>query len=326
MADPTQSTANDMMQSPSVPTLEQFIALVKMRNLARSERFFVNFNLPSFVGLGSERDLMLLCEEASLPGKTINIRTLRINGLNEYRAHTAEYGNQITFQFLIDTDWTAKTIMEGWMNMCVSPASQGRQVGNYLDYAQDIGLFALVPAGVPGEKVAAYSPTQADIGLTAALSNFASEKGTNVLANTAINRLMMRGRKTVDNLTAKAKSQTIGRLNLASNPLIEVFRDTETVSYAVTLKECFPVAMNAMPMSFSNPGVHRLSVTFAYKYWVSNANKAESLEEKYLNDMNNKLGDELRKKVTDKIPSNKLSGLGNDLRSKFSSVRGIFGG
>jgi len=326
------STRDDRMAPPSVPTLEQFIALVKTRNLARSERFFVNFALPTDVGFSyNVRDLSLLCEEAGIPGKTIETRTLRINGLDEYRAHTASYGGEISLQFLIDTDWTARAIMEEWIHECITPVSKGREVGYYSDYAQDIGLFALIPAGVPGAKIAAYSPTQADSGLNDALSRFASEKkdesdrGTNVVANTVINRLMMRGRKTVDSVAAKAKSQTIGRLNLASNPLFELFRDTETIAYSVTLKECFPKSINVMPVSFSNPGVHRMTVTFAYKYWVSDANRAETLEEKYLRQFNTELSERL-KKYTDRIPSNKLSGLGQDLKDKFSSLRGRFGG
>jgi len=58
----------------------------------------------------------LLCHQASLPGKNIGTRQLRINGLSRTFAQTADYmGDSITLEFLIDTDFTPRIIMERWM-------------------------------------------------------------------------------------------------------------------------------------------------------------------------------------------------------------------
>jgi len=311
----------DPSSPPSIPTLEQFIALVKNKNLARTERFFVDFSIPD-ADSNKVRDLSLLCDEAALPGKKITTRTLRINGLDEYRAHTVDYDGEITLGFLIDTDWTAKLLMEKWMHSCVDRTAGRREVGFYNDYAHMISMYALMPAGIPGSKIASFSPTQSDTGLTTALSSIASDDA-NPIANTAINRLMMRGRKTVDTLSAKAKSQTLGRLRLASNPLVELFREAEMTTYGVHLHDCFPTAINVMPMSFSNPGVHRMNVTFSYKFWrTSVITNPDTIEDKFISAVGDKL-----KKYSDKIPMDKLSSFGNDLKEKATAFRrGRFGG
>lgn len=46
---------------------------------------------------------------------------------------------------------------------------------------------------------------------------------------------------------------------------------TNKMSYSVDLYEAFPVSMNQMDLDWSNDGVHKLSVTFAYTYWRNNS-------------------------------------------------------
>ena len=172
-----------------VPTLEEFIALVRERGLARQERFFVCIS-------DLDSDLTLLCDEATLPGKNIAVRTLRINGMDEYRASTVDYGgNSITLSFIIDTDWTARQAMEQWVATCVSNRMEGNEVGFYADYVKQIELYTLVPQD---EREA-----------------------------------------------------------------------PEKISFYITLMDCFPTSINVMPLSYGANGVHKMSVTFSYKYWTS---------------------------------------------------------
>ena len=191
MAVPTLATMM-VTAPPDVPTLEQFISFVKTSGLARQERFFVQFY---GLGLGqnAERDLSLLCHEASLPGKNIAVRTLRINGIDEYRASTVDYGGSITLSFIIDTSWIARKAMENWMSVCVDDkrfGTIGHQVGFYRDYVKNIELHALVPAGIPGEALLNFSPTSSDFGVRdAAKSLIGSTQVTISLAPTKQCRL-----------------------------------------------------------------------------------------------------------------------------------------
>lgn len=308
----------------TIPTLEQFIGLIKTRNLARQERFFVEF--PSFENANVARDLTLLCEEAAIPGKNIQPRAFRINGINEYHAHTLDYmGDSITLQFLVDSDWVARDYMDKWMELCVNSVTQGREVGYYENYIKDITLYALIPAGLPGEELANWSPTQADTGLNEALDKFNKNTPGGVRASAALNKAMGRGKTLLDRQFSRAKQQTVGRLNLASNPIFEAFRQSEKVIYSVSLKECWPKSINVMPVSYSNPGVHRLNVTFTYKYYTTHTFNDPTLGEELSKRGTEALSSVLKKQTAKFIPAGGLPELGANARSRLSQVTRIFG-
>lgn len=245
------------------PSLTDFLAFVRYNALARQERFNATF----YWGANNEDKykLSLLCEQATLPGKVINTRNLRINGLNEQRAETLDYmGDSITLQFLVDTDFTAKNYMDEWMNACVSKVERGKEVGFYSNYAKPIDLSVLAPGGIPGEALYNWSPTDADIGL---------RQGADTLGKTAgavIGRGINLGKQRFNTEFAKAKAQ-LGRIisPLVNNQFTDLLRTPEKVVYQVTLHECFPKQINMVPLGYDAVGVQRLSVTFAYKYWTS---------------------------------------------------------
>lgn len=43
---------------------------------------------------------------------------------------------------------------------------------------------------------------------------------------------------------------------------------SEDKKYGIQLEEAYPIAIGLMPVAYSNTFIHRLSVTFAYKYWT----------------------------------------------------------
>ena len=313
MAVPTLATMM-VTAPPDVPTLEQFISFVKTSGLARQERFFVQFY---GLGLGqnAERDLSLLCHEASLPGKNID----------EYRASTVDYGGSITLSFIIDTSWIARKAMENWMSVCVDDkrfGTIGHQVGFYRDYVKNIELHALVPAGIPGEALLNLSPTSSDFGIKAAASGIIKNSGLGTVGNigtgVVLDKLMSMGKRKIDNVTNAVKSKATRLLGPLLNPILEAFRDTETIAFHINLVDCFPTSINVMPLSYGANGIHKMSVTFSYKYWTSSF---DSL------DPEGKLGtgvaksataalSKFGKKYTDKIPKDAtLSSLGKDLKA-----------
>jgi hypothetical protein len=42
-------------------------------------------------------------------------------------------------------------------------------------------------------------------------------------------------------------------------------------SYSVTLVDAYPISVNQLDLDWSNDGVHKLSVTFAYTYWYNDS-------------------------------------------------------
>lgn len=128
------------MADIGIPSLNEFLTHVRQYNLARQERFFVEFT-----GATNVTTLALLCHQASIPGKTINTRALRINGLDRTFAHSADYMgvNGITLEFLIDGLHTPRIVIENWMEVCVDAyqSTNSMEVGWYRDYARDIILY-----------------------------------------------------------------------------------------------------------------------------------------------------------------------------------------
>lgn len=43
---------------------------------------------------------------------------------------------------------------------------------------------------------------------------------------------------------------------------------SEDMKYGVQLEEAYPTSIGLMPVAYSNTFIHRLNVTFAYKYWT----------------------------------------------------------
>lgn len=298
-----------------VPNLDQFLSFVKTQNLARQERFFASF---TNVGLGG-RDLSLLCHQASFPGKNIGTRTLRINGLSRTFAQTVDYmGDSITLEFLVDTDYTPRVVMEQWMEQCVSNFEAGHEVGFYESYVRDISLHALAPAGIPGEALFNWSPTQADLGLRDKIST--SNKGL----NTAVDKLMGRGKRLLDNKFTKLKSQAFGAVGSIAGPLLELLTDSEQIVYTITLKEAWPRSINVMPLGYDAVGVHRMNVTFAYHYWESTVSNPKLSGQDAADKATNAVQAGL-KKFTDKIPPVDVNKLGVDMKDKVKSFTTRFG-
>jgi hypothetical protein len=140
------------MSELNIPNLQDFISLARNNAFARRNRFLVEFFPPTGTGVipNQQNVIGMLCEEANFPGKSIETRSLRINALTEQRAHFVDYKNkEITFKFIVDTTWQAKTFFDLWMSKAINPMVQGeakpREVGYYHDYVGVVNIFSLNP-------------------------------------------------------------------------------------------------------------------------------------------------------------------------------------
>lgn len=251
------------------PSLEDFISFVKANNLAKQERFYVE--LPGDVLPGFKKDIRLLCNNITLPGKTITNKNIRLNGFTERRAGTLDYGGEnITLEFLVDSDYDIRQFFEAWMGLCVSERRNGNEVGFYLDYAKVIELNALMPAGIPGEKY-----LNLNLDNVKGLQEVVNKAGN---ASAALRKTIGFGLNKANNFIAKKKGELLnaverrtagirnaGALGLARDLLTE----SENPVLNVKLLDCWPISINPMPMSWSSPGVAMLSVTFSYKTYSS---------------------------------------------------------
>ena len=303
------------IESVPIPSLNEFIGFIKQNNLARQERFFVDFpSLPT--NQLNNVALRLLCHQASIPGKNIATRTLRINGLDRQFAHTADYGNELTLEFLMDTDYTPRAAFEDWMNVCIKSfeKTDSNEVDWYTNYAKNISLNVLIPAGTPGEALFNWSPTQADLGLRGKLDK---SKVSNV--NTAIDKLFGRGKRLIDNKFNKIKSQAFGAVSSIAAPVLDLLTESDQIVYQVRLVDAWPKSIQVMPLGYDAIGVQKMNVTFTYHHWESAIAKIQLSGEETANKITQNMTKGLQK-YADKIPNVSVDKLGADLKSKVIST------
>lgn len=187
-----------------MPSIEEFLSLVRTKNIARTEKFEVKIFGPNINPTVEKDYLTLLCEEASIPGLNIGTRTVRLHNLTVQRPRTIDYmGESASFTFLVDGEWKVRNYFDTWMQKIIKP---NREVANYPDIIGRIEINAL------------HEGTLSD--------------------------------------------------NVANIPAQQTWE--QHVRYGVLLEEAFPKGINVMPMSYSNSGLQRVQINFAFKYWKIN--------------------------------------------------------
>lgn len=120
--------------------LENFISEIRKNDLARSNRFEVEFFSPVSSELG--QTISLLCEDAAVPGLLVPYSPIKIGNWVEPRVHGLEFfGDNATFTFYCDTKWNVRLYFEDWMYSAVSPLS--KEVGFYDQYIGSVVVHTL---------------------------------------------------------------------------------------------------------------------------------------------------------------------------------------
>lgn len=126
--------------------INDFIAKVREKDFARSNRFEAVFLVPSIMedhtASGEYDTISMMVEDAMFPGILVGTRPFRINNLNEQRANVIDFGgDSVTFTFLVDRDFTSKDFFSDWARSIVNPVS--RKVQYPENYYSEILLSAL---------------------------------------------------------------------------------------------------------------------------------------------------------------------------------------
>lgn len=118
-------------------SLNEFISVIKSQGLARSNRFSVNIPFP--VGADTDpRQVLILCDAASLPGVTIGTAQQRFWGELREVPYEAIFDN-VTFSFYVDTNMGVKMLFENWLGLIRNPTT--RTFNYYANYITDIDIY-----------------------------------------------------------------------------------------------------------------------------------------------------------------------------------------
>lgn len=118
-----------------------FLSKIRNEDVARSNRFEIEINGPT--GLGGDKHVSILCEEATVPGLIIPYAPIKIGNWTEARVHGIEYfGDNATFTFFCDSQWDVRAYFEDWMGrVATNPLS--KEVGFYDNYKGKITVYTL---------------------------------------------------------------------------------------------------------------------------------------------------------------------------------------
>jgi len=129
--------------------LDSFISAVRTKDFQRTERFRVVISPPpaSGVDLNATKDVALMVEECNIPGLILQNRAVKYNNRTQYQPTALDFlGQEATFVFYLQSDWTQRNMIETWINYCVDPKT--REVG----YKDDIiGEIKIYPVNRKGE-------------------------------------------------------------------------------------------------------------------------------------------------------------------------------
>lgn len=118
------------MATQSANRQKDFIAEIKTRGIARTNRFTVDFTPPKAMPEFTKR-MLLFCEKASLPGINFASTANRSYGETREVIYDRMY-DPITLTFHVDRGMTVKAIFDQWSQYIVNP--QDRTVGWYSNY------------------------------------------------------------------------------------------------------------------------------------------------------------------------------------------------
>lgn len=139
-----------------MPSVQDFMAVVKQKGLARTEKFRVQITAPNSVTSMSnaQQTVNLFCEEASLPGITIGTKQARIHNLSIQRPSTVDYGGDaISLTFLVDGSWDVKKYFDTWMDKIID---RNREVAEYLNIIGTLEIHAVHEGSITGVPATAY--------------------------------------------------------------------------------------------------------------------------------------------------------------------------
>jgi hypothetical protein len=107
-------------------SLKQFQTEVRVRGLAKQNRFEIQMPTPNALGSkitqNESRMINMFCETTSLPTQTIGVRAQRIYGPAYPRPVSTDYGGDgIALTFLVDQSMDIKNFFDAWLSMIVDP-------------------------------------------------------------------------------------------------------------------------------------------------------------------------------------------------------------
>lgn len=227
---------------------------------ARSDKFDVRISVPKSLDGRTQgfksKELSFQCEAAELPGRTINMIEYRHHAFIERIPYFNTFDN-ITLTFYCNNDFLEKKFFDSWIDSMVPLRSglvkyfQDDSYENQFTSRIQIRQYGLsygprpIPEQNDGNSKNPFSTSQ----ILSIAKKFAPDNVRNVI-------------NLVDNFDFDNLKKSLGLLSDSAPLPIKV-----DPIYKCTLVDAVPTAMSPLSLNWSDDGIHRLAVNFAYKIW-----------------------------------------------------------
>lgn len=115
---------------------KDFIAEIKTKGIARTNRFTVDLTPPQALAENVKR-MLLFCEKATLPGINFTTTTNRSYGETREVVYDRTF-EPVTLTFHVDRKMTVKNIFDDWATYIINPVN--RQIGWYNSYTTNMTI------------------------------------------------------------------------------------------------------------------------------------------------------------------------------------------
>lgn len=115
---------------------KDFIAEIKTKGIARTNRFTVDFTPPKAMGENVKR-MLLFCEKATLPGINFTSTSNRTFGESREVVYDRIF-DPVTLTFHVDRKMSVKSIFDDWSAYIINPID--RTVGWYSNYVTPLTI------------------------------------------------------------------------------------------------------------------------------------------------------------------------------------------
>jgi hypothetical protein len=145
--------------SDAKSNLSNFVARVKKNGLLSASHFYVV--IPNFSPNASDRDLLMFCDAADIPGITLMTTEIRQFGELTTLPHAPMY-QPVQLSFICDSTMDVKYALENWIDSVFNRNT--RSFNFYDSYTKDIEIYIVDKQGNDVHKVTLYEAYPVSIG------------------------------------------------------------------------------------------------------------------------------------------------------------------
>lgn len=178
---------------PNPVTIDQFKSTIgKRRGLAAPNRFAVTMTAPNGTANTDPRDINILCQSCSLPGRVITTNEYDPQGIKPIKYPVSIIEEDVEFTFLLTNDYYVKKFFDKWMAIIIDYEGGTGLCSYASEYRTDVFIQQFDKNNLPvyGVRLIDAYPTSVN---SVELSNESTDAVTSVSVNMTYRKFVTEG-------------------------------------------------------------------------------------------------------------------------------------